>query len=87
MLFRRNLGKFLTFEFFDLEDIDLGAPKLHAIEIYNQTTSHKNLVILAFIEAELAVGQILPPPPFWARKSEPHSRARVKGATSQQMLG
>ena len=60
--------KFLTFFgnscFFDLEDIDLGSPKLHTVDILSQTTSHKNLVILAFIEAELVGGwQILPPPP------------------------
>ena len=51
--------------FLDLEDIDLGSPNLHAIEIYSYTTSHKDLVILAFIEAEMARGggQILPPVP------------------------
>ena len=54
MHFRRNLGKFLIYEFFDFEDIDLGSPNLHAIEIYSHNTSHKNLVILAFIGTELA---------------------------------
>ena len=38
---------------FYLEDTDLGSPKLHTIEIFNQTNSHKNLVILAFMGAEL----------------------------------
>ena len=41
---------------FDLGDIDLGSPKLQEIEIFSQTTAHKNLVILAFIGAELAGG-------------------------------
>ena len=46
---------FLNFIFFYLEDIDLGSPKLHVIEIFNQPTFYKkNLVILAFIGAELA---------------------------------
>ena len=31
-----------------LEDIDPGSPKLHAVEIFNQTTFNKNLGILAF---------------------------------------
>ena len=62
MLFRQNL-RFFKFEFFDLADIDLGPPKLHVSEIFDQTTFHKNLVILTFIGAELAGGggQILPP--------------------------
>ena len=38
----------------DLEHIDLGLPTLHTIEILSQITSSKNLVILAFIGAELA---------------------------------
>ena len=62
MHFRRNLGKYLIDEFFDLEDIDVGSPNLQAIETYSHTTSHKNSVILAFVGAELAGGQILPPP-------------------------
>ena len=53
----------MKLDFLDLKDIDLGSPKLHIIEIFSQPTSHKNLVILAFIGAELAGGgQILPPP-------------------------
>ena len=39
-----------------LEDIDLGSPKSHMIEIFNQTTSHKNLVILAFIGVSQGAG-------------------------------
>ena len=55
---------FWNLNLFDLEDIDLGSPKLHAIETFNHTTFHKNLVILAFIGAELVGrGQILPAPP------------------------
>ena len=56
----------MKFEFFP-EDIDLGSPKLHMIEILSQPTSHKNLLILAFIGAELVGGgvwQILTLPPF-----------------------
>ena len=49
---------------FFLEDIDLGSPKLHVIEIFYQTIIHKNLVILAFIGAELSGGRFCPPPPF-----------------------
>ena len=62
MHFRRNLG--FLFEFLDLEGIDLGSPKLHAIEIFNQATFHKNSVILAFIGAELAGGGTDSPPPL-----------------------
>ena len=40
--------------FYDLQDIDPGSPNLHAIEIFSHTISHKNLVLLAFIGAELA---------------------------------
>ena len=69
------------FLFFYLEDIALGSPKLHAIKFFSQTTSHKNLVIL-FIGAELAAmgggADSAPPPPSWARNSEPHSQAGVK---------
>ena len=66
--------------FFYLQDIDLGSPNLHAIEVYSHTTYHKNLVILAFIGAELAGGEgrFCPLPPSRARNSEPHSLARVK---------
>ena len=35
---------------------------MHKIEIFSQTISYKNLVILAFIGAELAGEQILPSP-------------------------
>ena len=54
--------RFFYSNLFHLEHIDLGSPKLHTIEIFNQTTSHKNLVILALTEDELAGGggQILP---------------------------
>ena len=75
--FRQKLRNFWNLTLFDIEDIDLGSPKLHAIEIFSQTTFHKSLVILAFIGAELAGGQIFPP--SRAHNSEPHSRARVKG--------
>ena len=71
-------AKFTIFLYliFYLEDIELGSPTLLAIEIFNQITFHKYLVILAFIEAELAGRgrQILPSP----LNSEPDSRARVK---------
>ena len=78
--FSQKIRSFLKLVFLDLEDIDLGSPELPMIEIFSQPTSHKNLVILAFIGAELAgAGQILPPPPSRARNSGPHSRARVKG--------
>ena len=64
MHFQRNIGKLLIYEFFYLEDIDLGTPNLHVIEIFSHTISHKNLAILAFIAAELAVGggRFCPPP-------------------------
>ena len=48
---------------------------MHTIEIFSQTMSRKHLVILAFVEAEFAGGQILLP--SWARNSEAHSRARA----------
>ena len=55
---------FLNLYLFDLEVIDLRSPKLLTIEICSQITSHKNLVILAFIGAELVGGgQNLPPFP------------------------
>ena len=41
---------------FDIEDIGLGSPELHKIEILSQTTYHKNLVILAFIGAKFLGG-------------------------------
>ena len=63
--------------FFYLEDIDLGSPNLHATGIYSHTTSHKKLVILAFIGAELAGGGVQILPPSMARNSGPHSMARV----------
>ena len=47
-------------------------------EIFSQPTFHKNLVILAFIGAELAGGPILPPLRIPPRNSGPHSRAWVK---------
>ena len=46
-----NKIQFLLIWLLCLEDISLGSPKSHTIEIFNQTTSHKNLVILAFIGA------------------------------------
>ena len=49
---------------------------MHTIDIFSQITSHKNLVILAFIGAELAGKDRFCPTPFQARNSEPHSRAR-----------
>ena len=57
MHFRQILGFFFKCDFLGLEDIDLGSLKLHVIEIFNQTTFHKNLAVLAFIEAELAGGR------------------------------
>ena len=47
------------FEIFDLQDIDLGSPKLHVIDTFNQATFN---VILAFIGAELAGGRFCPLP-------------------------
>ena len=76
MSFRQNFEKFLICEFFNLEDIDLGSTNLHAIEILSHTTSHKNLVILAFIGVELAGGGADSAlTPSRARNSEPHSQA------------
>ena len=84
MHFRRNLGKFFIYEFFYLEDIDIGSPNLHTIEIFSHATSHKNLMILAAIRAELVGGGADSAPlPSRARNSEPHSQARVKGKTLQ----
>ena len=57
----QNSG-FLEISFFNLEDINQGSSKLHAIEVYNQTTSHKKLVILAFIGDKLAGGRFCPLP-------------------------
>ena len=54
MHFPQNLGFFSNSNLFDIEDIDLVSPKLHTIETFSQTASHKNLVILAFIGAALA---------------------------------
>ena len=69
----------MIYDFFVLEDIDLGSPNLHAMEIFSHNTSLKNLVILAFIGAEFAGGgQSLSSPPSRALNSEPHSRARVR---------
>ena len=48
----------------------------------DQTSFHKNLVILAFIGAELAGrGEQILPPPSMARNSGPQSRARVNSMT------
>ena len=57
MHFRQKLKIFLKFDFVFFEDIDLGSPKLHFIEIFNQTTSNNKLVILA-----LAGGSFCPLP-------------------------
>ena len=51
---------FLKYEKVDLEDTDLRSPALHTMDIFSQTTYHQNWVILAYIGAELAGGQILP---------------------------
>ena len=61
--FPTKFWSLFQFEFISIEDIDLESPKLHKIEIFSQTTSHKKLVILALIGAELAGVQILPPFP------------------------
>ena len=58
-----NLGIF-EIRFYYLEDIDLVSPKLQTIEIFSQTTSQENLVILGCIGAELAEGVGSAPPPF-----------------------
>ena len=63
MHFQQNLRFLFKFDFFYLEDIDLGSPKLLVLEIFDQTTFHKNLVILAFIGAELAGGADSAPHP------------------------
>ena len=55
---------FFHLNLFDLEDIDLWAAKLHAVDFFSQTPSHKNLVILTFIVAEMAGGGRILPPPF-----------------------
>ena len=60
-------GKIWKFDFFYLEDIDLRSPKSHTIEIFSQDTSHKKMVILAFIGAELAGGGAFLPPPLPGR--------------------
>ena len=79
-IFHKILEFLFEIRFFSyIEDIDLGSPKLHTIEIFSQTTFHKKLVNLASIAAELAAaggGQILPPPSR-VRNSEPHSRSRA----------
>ena len=77
MHFPQNLGFFLNSSLIDLEGIDLWLPTLHTIEIFTQTASHINLVILAFIGAELAGKGRFCPTPSRTRNSEPHSRARV----------
>ena len=61
-LFFNKFRKSFEILFFYPEDIDQGSPKFHMIEIFSQPTSHKDLVILAFIEAELAGGRFCPPP-------------------------
>ena len=65
MHFPQNLGKCVNFKF--IEDIVLGSPKLCTIVIFSQTTCNKNLVILAFIGAELPGGSFCPPPPSRAQ--------------------
>ena len=77
--FGQNLGKLCNLNLFDLEDFALWSSKLHPIAHFNQNTSHKNLVILAFMGAEMVGGgtdSVLLP--SRARNSETHSRARVK---------
>ena len=64
MHFRRNLGIFLRYDFFYLEDTDLGSPNLYTIETFSHATFNKKLVILAFIGAELAGGGPDSAPPF-----------------------
>ena len=63
---------------FDHKDIDL--PKWHVTKLFNQSTFRKNVVILAFIRAEMAGrgGHILPPPPSRTSNSEPHYWSRIK---------
>ena len=55
-IFPQNLIKICNINSIDPEDIHLRSPKLHAIEFFNHATSHKDVMILAFIGAELAGG-------------------------------
>ena len=63
--FPRCLLDFFHLNTFDLEDNNLGSPKLHVIQFFNRPTSRKE-VILAFIGAEIAgkAGFCPPPSPF-----------------------
>ena len=70
--------RILKIEFIWLEDIDLGSQNSRIINFFKQSTYHRNLVILTFIEAGIAGGGgAASVPPSRARNSEPHSRARV----------
>ena len=68
MHFRTKFWKTSNLNLFDLEDIDLGSPKLqlHAIDISNQVSSHNSWKILGYLGAELA-----------GEDSAPSSRART----------
>ena len=48
---------------FDLEDVDLGSPNLHHKEFLCGPTHPPSFVFLAFLGAEIAGGQNMPPPP------------------------
>ena len=84
MYLPQNLG-FFKIHFFYLEDIDLVSPKLQKIEIFSQTTSQENLVILAFIGAELAEGGGSAPHSR-VSNSEPHSRAQVNKIDKRRLV-
>ena len=57
----------------DLEDVDLGSPNLHHKELCGPTLP--SYVFLAFLGAEIAGGQNIPP--SRARNSQTLSRGRV----------
>ena len=64
---------------FDLENMDLESPNLHLKEFLYGPTYHSNFVFLVFTGADIAGGQIVPPPFSRARNSQTLSRERVKG--------
>ena len=48
---------------FDLEDVDLGSPNLHHKEFLCGPTHPRRFVFLAFLGADIAGGQNMPPSP------------------------
>ena len=71
----KKCEKFALMTSFDLEDVKLGSPNLYHKEFLCGPTQPPSFVFLAFLGAEIAGGQNMPP--SGARNSQTLSRGRV----------